>query len=105
MLISPQNLGIAISVTQLVLGIVLVISGLRKLLAREFVPAAKALAMQSARIGQKGLKEDISLIAQSAAQLCDSVNRLVRTSSGVGAFLIIVGMCFLASSYYIVRQA
>ena len=105
MLINPYNLRIAISVTQLVLGIVFVLAGLRKLLAREFVPAAKALAHQSARIGQKGLKEDIGLMAQSAAHLCDSVNSLVRTSSGVGAFLIIVGTLLLASSYYIVRNA
>jgi len=105
MFISPQNLGIAIAMTQFVLGVVFLIAGLRKLLAREFVPAAKALAVQSARIGQKGLKEDISMISQSAAQLLDSVNRMVRTSSGVGAFLIIVGMFFLVSSYYIVRQA
>lgn len=105
MLITPHNLRLIISATQLILGVLLVISGLRKLLAREFVPAAKALALQSARIGQKGLKQDISLIAQSAAQLCDSVNRLVRTSSGVGAFLILVGVFFLASSYYIVRHS
>jgi hypothetical protein len=41
-------------------------------------------------------------IAQAASKLCDSVTRMVRTSSGTGAFLVLVGMIFLGSSYLMI---
>tara|TARA_B100000945_G_C20347196_1_gene580364 strand:- start:10 stop:321 length:312 start_codon:yes stop_codon:yes gene_type:complete len=101
--ITPENIRIIIPIIALMFSAVFLIAGLRKLLAKEYTPSAKALASQSARIGQKGLRQNVSSISQTASSLLNSVNQLVRTSAGVGAFLVLVGLFFMVSAYWIVK--
>ena len=103
MFITPENIRTALAFALILFGMVFLIAGLWKLLAREFMPSARALAVHSARISQKGLTDDISRVVDSAARLSESVNALIRTSAGVGVFLIIVGIAFMAGAYFIVR--
>ena len=101
--ITTENIRLLIPIVQLVFSAIFLVAGLRKLLAKEFTPAARALATQSARIGQKGLRQNVSGISQTASALLNSVNQLVRTSAGVGAFLVLVGLFFMVSAYWIVK--
>jgi len=103
MLFNAENIRLIIAILQLVFGVVFLLAGLRKLVAREYTPAARALATQSARIGQKGLRENVSVVSQTATQLLNAVNQLVRTSAGVGAFLVLVGLFFMHAAYWVVR--
>ncbi len=100
---TTENIRLLIPIVQLVFSAIFLVAGLRKLLAKEFTPAARALATQSARIGQKGLRQNVSSISQTASALLNSVNQLVRTSAGVGAFLVLVGLFFMVSAYWIVK--
>ena len=102
MSINSETLRLLVAVVNLLFGTVFLIAGLRKILATEYSPAMRTLASQSAKISQKSLTEDMAQIAQAAAKLCDSVTRMVRTSSGTGAFLVLVGMVFLGSSYLMI---
>jgi hypothetical protein len=103
MLITLENIRLLIPIAQLIFSAIFLVAGLRKLLAKEFTPSARALASQSARIGQKGLRQNVSSISQTASALLNSVNQLVRTSAGVGAFLVLVGLFFMVSAYWIVK--
>ena len=103
MVFNTENMQLVIALLQLSFGVVFLVCGLRKLVAREYTPAARALATQSARIGQKGLRDNVSAISQTATQLLNAVNQLVRTSAGVGAFLVLVGLFFMIAAYWVVR--
>ncbi len=97
-----ESLRLLVAVVNLLFGAVFLIAGLRKMLAAEYAPAMRTLASQSAKISQKSLTDDMAQIAQAASKLCDSVTRMVRTSSGTGACLVLVGMIFLGSSYLMI---
>ena len=101
--ITLENIRLLIPIAQLIFSAIFLVAGLRKLLAKELTPSARALASQSARIGQKGLRQNVSSISQTASALLNSVNQLVRTSAGVGAFLVLVGLFFMVSAYWIVK--
>ena len=101
--ITLENIRLLIPIAQLIFSAIFLVAGLRNLLAKEYTPSARALASQSARIGQKGLRQNVSSISQTASALLNSVNQLVRTSAGVGAFLVIVGLFFMISAYWIVK--
>ena len=103
MLFNAENIRLIIAILQLVFGVVFLLAGFRKLVAREYTPAARALATQSARIGQKGLRENVSVVSQTATQLLNAVNQLVRTSAGAGASLVLVGLFFMHAAYWVVR--
>ena len=98
---SPDNFRFVFAFSLFIFGLTFVGAGFWKLMGFGLLPHAKALAAQAARIGQKALTDDITRITQSAAQLTDAVNNLLRTAAGVGAFLILVGLLLLAASYLI----
>ena len=97
--LNAENMQLLIALLQLIFGVVFLVYGLRKLVAREYTPAAR----QSARIGQKGLRDNVSVVSQTATQLLNAVNQLVRTSAGVGAFLVLVGLFFMIAAYWVIR--
>ena len=87
-LLTPETLRMTMGLAFFPLGLFSVIAGLIILVAGPYRQEAKVLAQQSARIGQKGLTGDITLVTQSATALVDSVNSLIRTSSGNAVVLI-----------------
>jgi hypothetical protein len=101
MLISPDNFHTLFAYTLFLFGLVFVGAGFWRLLAVGLNAQAKTLAAQTVRIGQKALSDDITRVTQATQQLLDSVNTLLRTSAGVGAFLIFIGLVLLTASYVI----
>ena len=83
------------------LGLTSIIGGLLILGVGPYRHEAKLLAQQSARIGQKGLTDDITLVTQSATALVDAVNSLIKTSSGNAVVLIVVGALCEAAAYWL----
>ena len=100
-LLTPETLRMTMGLAFFPLGLFSVISGLIILVAGPYRQEAKVLAQQSARIGQKGLTGDITLVTQSATALVDSVNSLIRTSSGNAVVLVIVGAILETAAYWL----
>ena len=51
----------------------------------------RTITSQTARIAQKGLAEEISGLVGNASTLLNTLNDMVRTSTGIGVFLSIFG--------------
>jgi hypothetical protein len=82
-------------------GLLAIVTGLVMLVAHPYRDEAKILAAQSARLGQKGVGDNIAVAAQSATALIDAVNNLIRTSSGNALIIIAVGVLFEIAAYLI----
>ena len=80
-------------------GLLAIVTGLIMLVAHPYRDEAKILAAQSARLGQKGIGDNIAVATQSATALIDAVNNLIRTSSGNALVIILVGVLFEVSAY------
>jgi hypothetical protein len=52
----------------------------------------RTIARQTTALAQKGLTEEISGLVGNATALIAAVNDLVKTTSGIGIFLILVGI-------------
>jgi len=76
--ITPDNLRLAMGLTFFPLGLLAILSGMVMLIAGPYRKESQALAAHSARIGQKGLTDDIGAVAQSATALIEAVNKLIR---------------------------
>jgi hypothetical protein len=99
--LNPNNLRLIMGLTFFPLGLFSIVSGLIILIAGPYKQEAKVLAQQTARIGQKGLTDDISLVTQSATALVDAVNSLIKTSSGNAIVLVIVGALCECAAYWL----
>ena len=103
MFFSPENFRFIFAFSLFLFGLLFVSAGFTKLMGFGIVPYAKALAAQSARIGQKALSDDVARIAQAATQLSESVNNPIRLF--LGWFAVIsdrVPPLSLAISYWMV---
>jgi len=86
------------------LGCVYVIIGTIVMIGRGYSGEVKALAASTAQLGQKGMAQEVSGLVSSAADLVASINQLIKTGTGVGAFLICLGLLMLGAGYWIVQQ-
>jgi hypothetical protein len=86
------------------LGIIYILIGTVVLISRGYSSEVKALAAQTAQLGQKGMAQEVSGLVSSAAELVSSINQLIKTGTGVGAFLICLGLLMLGAGYLVVTQ-
>jgi len=100
-LITPDNLRLLMGLSFFPLGLLSILSGMGMLILGPYRKEAQALAAHSARIGQKGLTDNIASVAQSATALIEAVNKLIQTSSGNAVVLIGIGALMEAASYWL----
>jgi hypothetical protein len=87
-----------------VMGSICVLLGVFVLVTRGYSRDIRALANHTARLGQKGMAEEITGLVRSATELVGALSGLVKTASGAGVFLIMLGMVMIASAYWIMTQ-
>jgi hypothetical protein len=64
----------------------------------------KTIAAQTAKLAQKGLAEEVAGLVGNASSLLDALNQLVRTATGVGVFLTLIGFILMVVAYYLALQ-
>jgi uncharacterized protein YoxC len=93
------------------MAIVLVISGIvilgigvftliKKLMGKEL----QTIADQTSKLAQKGITDDVAGLVGNARTLIEALNQMVKTTAGVGIFLVIIGFVLLAAAYGLVLQ-
>ena len=104
-LLTATNFRMLMGLSFLPIGLFSILAGLYMLISSTFREEAKILAQQSAKISQKALTDGISMVTQSATALIDSVNNLIRTSSGNAILLVIIGaLCELAAYWLLIAS-
>ncbi len=91
--------------TIFLLGIFVSISGLYIILRREYYEAVKTLAGDAPKLVNKSPVEDlVKPLAASSVQLMETVNKLIQTAVGVGAFLLMIGPGLCVVAYWMVSN-
>lgn len=102
--LSLLDVQILIAGSVFLMGMICVVLGIFLLMSRGYAREVRALASNTAKIGQKGIAEDVTGLVQSASELVHAVNELVRTANGVAVFLISLGLLMIVSAYWVVMQ-
>ena len=98
------DIQIIIAAAIFLLGFMCVLFGAIVLITRGYSREVRTLAAHTARLGQKGMAQEVTGLVTSASELVASLNQLVKTANGVGVFLIILGMAMMGSGYWIILQ-
>ena len=102
--LSFNDIQLLIAAAVFVLGFLLILIGSLVLVSRGYSREVRALAAHTARLGQKGLAQEVTGLVNSATELVASINSLVRTASGIGIFLITLGISMLVAAYWVIQQ-
>ena len=74
------------------LGMLTTITGIVILASRVTSKDLRTIASQTARLAQKGMAEEVAGLVGNASALLDTMNQMIRTTAGVGAFLTLFGL-------------
>lgn len=102
--LSMNDLQIFIATAVFVLGCMCIILGALVLVSRGYSREVRAIAVHTAKLGQKGVASEVAGLVNSASELVASINQLVRTANGIGMFLISLGLGMLVAAYWIIQQ-
>jgi hypothetical protein len=86
------------------LGVFSVAIGMIILVSKVMGGDLKEIAKQTARLAQKGVAEEVAGLVGNASSLLDAVNQMVRTASGVGIFMVLIGFPLIILGYYLLLQ-
>jgi len=87
-----------------VLGTVSLGAGIYILFRKVMGDELKIIATQTTRLAQKGIAEEITGLVGNASALLEALNALVKTTTGVGVFLTLIGFILLVVAYYLGLQ-
>jgi len=92
---------IMMAVVLFIAGMAMLISGILIIMAREYQEAMRALSSQSTKLSGKAIADiGVQATIEGAAQLLDSIARLIQTAMGTGAFLCLLGAIICGLSFW-----
>ena len=102
--LTPLSLLLLIVVALFALGMITFLGGILILAFRTSNKDVKTLAAQTTRLAQKGIAEDVAGLVGNASALLEATNQMVKTTTGVGIFLSLLGIALMAAACYIALQ-
>ena len=83
------------------LGALMVMTGLIILTKKAIGKEVQSLAVTTSKLAQKGIADDIAGLVGNASALMNALQDMVKTASGIGVFLVLIGGLFITGSLWI----
>jgi hypothetical protein len=84
------------------LGMLTLITGVLILVTNTLRKDLREISGDTVRLAQKGLAEELSGLVGNASTLIAAVNDMVRTATGIGIFLTVLGLALMAVAAWLV---
>lgn len=85
-------------------GIVSLGAGVFILISRVLNDDLRVLANETSQLAKKGISDEISGLVGNASLLIESLNQLIRTTSGIGLALVLIGISLNVVAYFLLQQ-
>lgn len=64
----------------------------------------QTIAKQTTKLAEKGITDNIAGLVGNASALINALNDLSKTNTGIGVFLVFLGITLLTTAYFITRN-
>lgn len=96
-----QTLQAVMAVSVFVLGLCSLVAGMWMILSRQYQKVLKSISAQSAKVSSKAVTDvGLAPLIQAMSGLVEAIDKLVRTSIGVGVFLCLAGVVLCLASFW-----
>lgn len=85
-------------------GVVVMGLGILTLIGKLNGKEIRTIADQTTKLAQKGITDEISGLVGNARSLIEALDQMVRTTAGIGVFLVVLGALLLLSAYFLVTR-
>ncbi len=85
-------------------GVVVMGIGILTLIGKLNGKEIRTIADQTTKLAQKGITEEISGLVGNARSLIEALDQMVKTTAGIGVFLVVLGALLLVAAYVLVTR-
>ena len=64
----------------------------------------QTIAQQTTKLAEKGITENIAGLVGNASALINALHDLSKSNTGIGVFLVFLGIALLTTAYFIIRN-
>ena len=64
----------------------------------------KQITAYTSALARKGITDGVSGLVGNASSLMDVLHQMVKTSAGVGLFLVSIGVILMAGGYFLIQS-
>jgi len=100
---SSNDFIMTMAIVLLVMGVIVLGIGVYTLIKKVLGKEINTIADQTVKIAQKGITDEISGLVGNARALIEVLNEMVKTATGIGIFLVILGALLMAGAYLLVK--
>lgn len=97
-IISTNEILMIMAVVLFLMGVIFTFIGILILTVRVSGKDVRTLALQTTRLAQKGIAEDIAGLVGNASNLLGALNEMVRTTAGIGVFITVIGLILMVTA-------
>ena len=85
-------------------GVVVMALGVITLIGKFNGKELRTIADQTTKLAQKGVTDEISGLVGNARSLIEALDQMVKTTAGIGVFLVILGALLLVAAYVLITR-
>jgi hypothetical protein len=104
MLTNPDTLMITMAAILFVIGAITIGIGIYILTTQALSKNVQVIASQTTKLAQKAISDEVSGLVGNASALLEALNQLVRSTAGIGIFLVITSLILFAATYGLVSN-
>lgn len=86
------------------LGIIVMIISIFILTRQAIGRNIQTIAAQTTKLAEKGITENIAGLVGNASALINALHDLSKTNTGIGVFMVFLGITLLSTAYFISRN-
>ncbi len=102
--INLRDIQLAMAICLFILGLITFGVGIFILIFSTLGRDMRTLATTSAKLAQKGIAEEVAGLVGNVSSLLSAMNTMVHTASGIGLFMVIIGLGMMVASYFLIFQ-
>ncbi len=102
--LTTYDVMLIIIATLFFIGVLSTITGIIILVTKSIGKEVSTIAVQTTKLAEKGIAEDIAGLVGNASSLLDAINQLVINTAGVGVFLTLFGLLMIAAAGILTLQ-
>jgi hypothetical protein len=87
-----------------ILGLVVMVISIFILTRQAIGRDIQTIATQTSKLAEKGLTENIAGLVGNASALINALHELSKSNTGIGVFMVFLGIALLSTAYFISRN-
>jgi hypothetical protein len=84
-----------------ILGVITFIVGIIILASKALSRELRTITAQTTELAKKGIAEDVSGLVGNASALMNALQQLVKTATGIGVFMVLLGLILIGVAIYL----